>query len=331
MREEVKKDKKIENRKAPKGAKSKKKLTGRTWGIIFVIMFLVLYGIIYVVPKVSDIFLQTYSAEYGTLESSFQVQCIFVRDERVYRADAEGSVQRHIEGGTLVRNGSHIVTVAGTNYYNGERGTVSYRYDGYETRVTSADMAQLTKSFFEGYSASEGSVKAMNTGTVQTDQPVFKIIDNKEWFLVCWIPTEEAAKLEPGQAVKIKIDEADKESLEMKVVSLTNQGGEYQTILSCNRTYKDFDKYRVKECTIITFGANGIILETNSIVEKDGVKGVYVVDKLGDANFVPVSILFSYGEKTVVVKNYFYDSQGYSVATVKNYDEVLKEPQNPPA
>ena len=48
------------------------------------------------------------------------------------------------------------------------------------------------------------------------------------------------------------------------------------------------------------------------------------MDKYGEANFVPVSILSSADGKTVVVKNYFYDSKGNSVETVKSYDVVLK-------
>ena len=67
-----------------------------------------------------------------------------------------------------------------------------------------------------------------------------------------------------------------------------------------------------------------ILLETDSIKEEDGVKGVYVINKLGDAVFTPVSILSSYQGQTVVEKNYFYDSEGEYVETVENYDEILK-------
>ena len=95
-------------------------------------------------------------------------------------------------------------------------------------------------------------------------------------------------------------------------------------ILSSNHTYEGFDKERIQEFTIITSSNSGIILETDSISEKKGKKGVYVIDKYGDANFVPINILSSSGNKTVVTKNYFYDSEGNSVATVKSYDIILK-------
>ena len=52
---------------------------------------------------------------------------------------------------------------------------------------------------------------------------------------------------------------------------------------------------------------------------------MYVINKLGKAVFTPVSILSSYEGKTVVEKNYYYDSEGQYVETVESYDEVLKQ------
>ena len=91
-----------------------------------------------------------------------------------------------------------------------------------------------------------------------------------------------------------------------------------------NRYYKSFDRYRLKECALITSNQSGILLETDSIVESEGQKGVYVVDKLGNYNFTPIKILEQDGDVTVVEKNYFYNEEGISVETVKNYDKILR-------
>ena len=97
-----------------------------------------------------------------------------------------------------------------------------------------------------------------------------------------------------------------------------------RVILSCNRYYRDFDRYRIRRCALITANTSGILLETDSIVEEDGQKGVYVVDKLGNYNFTPVRILDQNGNVTVVEKNYFYDAEGKTTETVSNYDEILR-------
>ena len=101
-----------------------------------------------------------------------------------------------------------------------------------------------------------------------------------------------------------------------------------KVIFSTNRIYEDFDKYRVKECSITAKSSSGIIINTDSIVEKDGVQGVYTIDKYGKENFTPIEIYSTQGDKTVVARNYFYDAEGYPVETIKNYDEVLKNGKN---
>ena len=49
-----------------------------------------------------------------------------------------------------------------------------------------------------------------------------------------------------------------------------------------------------------------------------------MVDKFNNENFVPVNILSSQGEKTVVEKNFFHDQDGNRVETISAYDEILK-------
>ena len=57
---------------------------------------------------------------------------------------------------------------------------------------------------------------------------------------------------------------------------------------------------------------------------KNAMTAYFTKDKFGNYNFTPVSILASDKGVTVVEKNYYYDDEGKTVATVKNYDEILK-------
>ncbi|MBR5258662.1 MAG: hypothetical protein IKV51_06920, partial [Clostridia bacterium] len=76
---------------------------------------------------------------------------------------------------------------------------------------------------------------------------------------------------------------------------------------------------------IITAQKTGIILETGSIVEVDGQKGVYVVNKYGDYVFTPIRIISVVGDKTVVESHTFYDSEtDTTYYTVNNYDSIKK-------
>lgn len=302
--------------------KTKIKFTTRTKVIILIALFFVLYSIIYIVPKVSDIFTVTYSAQYGTLEDSFKTDCVIIRDEKVFKSQTSGNVDRKADAGDLLRAGRTIVTVGGREHKTDMKGLVSYYYDGYESQLTPEKIDSLSKSFVSSFKEASGEVKPTAKGSVESGTPVYKIIDNKRWYLVCWVDKETSERIKEGSNLNVVFDEDTR--IQMTVDSVKKQDGNYQMVFSCNRNYNDFDKYRILECTVISSSNSGIILETDSICEKDGKKGVYVVDKYGEANFVPISILSSADGKTVVVKNYFYDSKGNSVATVKSYDIVLK-------
>lgn len=290
--------------------------------LIFAALFAVFYIMIYIVPTVSDIFKQTYIAEYGTLDSSRQAECIIVRDEKAYKTSSSGSVDRVREAGELVKAGSHIVSVGSTAMYNESIGIVSYYYDGYEDSITPENMDKLSQSFFKEFDDKVGVHKA-GTGSVESGATVFKIIDRTKWYLVFWLDKDDADIFEEGADVLVNFGED--EELQMSVFSMAKDGSKIKFVLVCDRMYEDFDKHRIVDCVITARSNSGIIINTDSIVEVDGVQGVYVVDKYGKENFKPIQIYSTQGNKTVVAKNYFYDSEGYPVETVKNYDEILKQ------
>jgi len=67
-------------------AKKTTKGTRRTI-FIYLLILVVFYVVIYIVPQVSDIFVETYTAEYRALQVEDKTTCLFVRNETVYRAD----------------------------------------------------------------------------------------------------------------------------------------------------------------------------------------------------------------------------------------------------
>lgn len=296
-------------------------MTTKKGVLIFLALFVFFYILIYIVPTVSDIFTQTYIAEYGTLEMSQEANCVIVRNEEAYKTQVAGTVDRVSEAGEIVKAGSHVLSVGSTAIYNEKIGIVSYYYDGYESKINSENMTKLGEDFIKEFKESPGVQKAVS-GNAQAGNTVFKIIDRTQWYLAFWTDKEESEVFQVGEAVTV--DFGDDSEVQMEVSSITKQGQRMQIILSCDRIYEDFDRYRVKECTITAQSSNGIIINTDSIVEKDGVQGVYVVDKYGKENFTPIQIYSTQGDKTVVAKNYYFDSEGYPVETVKNYDEILK-------
>lgn len=296
-------------------------MTTKQGVLIFVALFAIFYVLIYVVPTVTDIFTQTYIAEYGTLEESREVQCVIVRDEVPYKANTAGKVDRVAAPSELVKANRHIVSVGKNAMYNKEIGLISYYYDGYESKLTPETMGTLTEEFFDTYKDTEGVQKAVS-GTAEAGDVVFKVVDRAKWYVVCWLDEEDEEKFSVGSSVNV--DFGDDKSVKMSVDSIVKQGKRIKVTLCTDRYFDDFTKERVLDCKLSVRSSTGIIINTDSIIKVKGQKGVYVIDKYGKENFTPVQIYYTQGDKTVVAKNYFYDSEGYPVETVKNYDEILK-------
>ncbi len=327
-------------------------------GLLWIMAVILLYLIIYVAPGVTDIFVESYIAEYGTVEVEQEIDYLCVRNERVHTSDNTGSVKRLIEAGNLVRNNSKIASVGGMNYYSRIRGIVSYVYDGLEKTYSSETLYDIKQEDVTG-TPSKGvephSVKSCASKTAEPGNPIYKIVDNSAWYFVGFLSAEELKPLTAGQSVRIRISENDKLTLPFRVLdieapeetgaeseSADKEDGEesaektenedaaevekkYRIILVCDRHYEDFDKLRFGKAKIITSRKTGIILESSSVVTEDGRKGVYVLNKYNNYVFTPISIIAETGDVTIVENRVFYDAASDTmVNTVKNYDSVKK-------
>ncbi len=310
----------MEKRKTTKGTK---KIV-----VIYLLIVIALYVFIYVVPQLSDMFVETYTAQYGTLEIKDQVTCLFIRDEKVYTADVSGTVQRHAERGDLMQIYSKIVSIGDTAYYSDMKGIISYYYDGYEDTLTPDNMTSITYSRLKKIQESEDQMVEATSSKAASGDVLFKVIDNQSWYLLCWIDDENIEKYSEGKTVTVDFCDGDGDEdgtrVTMEIDQIINQKDGNLVILSCTRYYKDFDAYRFKECSVITTSQNGILLETSSIVQVDGVDGVYVVDDYGNYSFKPFKVLAQDGDVTVVTSGSYYDDDGNTVTTISNYAEVLR-------
>ena len=80
--------------------------------------------------------------------------------------------------------------------------------------------------------------------------------------------------------------------------------------------------------TVVARADEGLIVRNESIVEKNGVQGVYVVDKNDREHFTQVKIISTDGTCSVLKDTTFYDDEGNQVMTVDVYDTVLRHPEN---
>lgn len=313
--------------------------------LIFLIAVIALYVVIYIVPTVTGALVSSYVVEYGELKTEDNTTGYFVRNEKVYLAGETGKTNVYIKEGTLVRRGTAIMEVSASGdgsvaskyedlltrlgksgetasgYKVNPGGVVSYYADGYEGKLTPTNMEKENLAYYS--KLSQDDVLDLSRKKVSKGEPVFKIVDRTKWYLVCYIDKSSADRYAEGDSVTVEFED---DSVETTVYSIKNQDGKTRVILESINYYKKFAQLRNAQVSLVTADTMGLIIENSSITEKKGVKGVYVKNKTNDYNFVPIQVIATNGEKSIVSKSSYYDAKGNLVETIDTYDEVLKKP-----
>lgn len=324
----------------------------RRYVYIFILILIALYIIIYVVPKVTGAFETTEILEAGTLQGTEETVCYFVRDESVYEAGTAGSLKYAIAEGTHVRKGTKVAFLTAENRKSDtdkkkkketsqyedmitrlsdqvirtmdckaqSSGIVSYYIDGYESFFTPDKLESLK---YEDVKELEIEAKDTTRKSTLEKEPIFKISDNDNWYLVCWVEAASVARYEVGNSVTIQLAAGD---VKATVENIIEAGDQWKIIFRSNRYYKDFSKSRMEKTRIVTQDYSGLIAENSSITTKDGQPGVMVRQTDGEYVFTRVKILARSGDYSVLKDETFIDEQGNTVNTVKVYDEILKKP-----
>ena len=88
---------------------------------------------IYIIPSVTGALISSYTAEYGELKVSDETTGYIVRNETVYLASSGGEINRYIEEGSLVRQGTSVMEING-----GSGEEISSEYTDLLTRLGDA-------------------------------------------------------------------------------------------------------------------------------------------------------------------------------------------------
>ena len=346
--------------------------------VLFLLALIALAVIIYVIPGVTGMLVETYTAQYGELEIYDDTVVYFVRDEDVYAADQAGDVNRLATEGELLRPYTAVVEVTGTysessvdtgeggaetQGESGDRlteiknnlgtamksglgyrlesgGIVSFFVDGYEETLVPGAIDSLNKTSLEEIRQSSVADCGLK---VRSGYPVFKVVNNIGWRIVTYIQKSHEDNYYEGKEVDVTFFQRDEENdgefpdlskvdpLENKVTMIVEtkryEGDYIKLVLKSSRFFGGIGKYRVCNGRIVSQDVSGLLIENGSIIEENGVKGVYVKNKIGKYDFVPVRIYGSNDTTTVIADTYFYDANGEYTKTVSPFEDVLRSPE----
>ena len=318
--------------------------------ILYLAVLVLLYIVVFQMPKVSDKFETTQVLENGTLEVSCEAKGYVVKDEAVGLAEKTGTMEYKVEDGTVVKKGTTIVDISEPKESNKESevkskyeenlgllkgydlvgetskapisGVLSMSIDGGEKYFCSSNIDKITKEEAENFSLNEMD---LSREKVNKGEPIFKISDDDNWYILCWISKEDAAKYEEGQKVRVTIGE---DSMDARVESIKQEGELFKMVIYLNVFYQDFTSARTVDVTVVQSNTVGLIVDNECIIEKDGQQGVYVKTKDGDTYFRPIKVKITDGTQSVIYESIYVNDKYEQVETVRVYQEVLRDPQS---
>ncbi len=331
------------------------KITKKTKSILlgYIALLVLLYLIIYTLPKVTDAFETTQVLEPGTLTVSRNAEGFLVKDEAVVTAESTGTIEFLIDEGTVVKKGTRLVEIEETSSENGENKTVRGRYKPYLNNLINYEkLSSGTEAPISGvYSRHiDGGEKYFNTGNLDNirkekageinikdlnlyrtavvkGEPVFKISADDHWYIVCWMEPEDARPYQEGLAVDLQLPAGSvKATVASNAREKTSGAPGNRVVFYLNAYYEEFSTARKVDMTIVISNNAGLIVDNECITEEDGVAGVYVVTKNNEYLFKPIKVKATDGKQSVIYDGTFNNDKYEQVTTVNVYDEVVKNP-----
>lgn len=313
---------------------------------IYAAAVIILGLLIYAVPKVTDVFETTEILEVSTLRVEEEATCYFVRSESVYVAASAGTAEYTIEEGTHIRKGTKVLkfkadsgggqeprskydeilenngknVIKSSSMEAQSSGVLCYSADGYESKLTPDTMEDFTWADAQDIKADPVELKEKK---IYKSEPIFKICDNDNWYLVCWVESASVGRYEVGSDLSIQLPDG---TVDVTVQSVTQDGDRWRIIFWSNHYYETFAQSRVEDGLLISKDYTGLIVKNSSIMTKDGKMGVMVLQKNGEYEFTRINVIASDGEYSALTENTFTDEDGKTVNTVQVYDEILKHP-----
>ncbi|WP_113675073.1 HlyD family efflux transporter periplasmic adaptor subunit [Vallitalea guaymasensis] len=144
-------------------------------------------------------------------------------------------------------------------------GVISYRIDGYEN--FSIDNLDI-QSLFDF--KSEEEIYTYKQETIKKDSPLFKIIDNDKWYVVCEMKDDLTDFIQGKDNISINIIEKDV-TIKTKVYDIVQKNKKEYLILEIDR-YFDLIKNRKIKFRVVYEQYDGIKIPKTAVAEKEFIR-----------------------------------------------------------
>jgi len=200
---------------------------------------------------------------------------------------------------------------------------VSYYGDGWEKKVTPDNIQTLQKSVIE---RAPGEAVDLTRQFVKAGEPVYRITNNNLWRVAFWIENGDKTILDKYKIGRKLTIDLGTTRVRSKVEFSEPRGRDIFVVLSSDMYYRDLDKYRVHDISVVFSEVSGAVIEKKDVKLKNGKAGVYVKQQSGTFKWVPIKIFKESGNRYLIAETFFEDGVGNRIQTIRYYDEIMSDP-----
>ncbi len=212
------------------------------------------------------------------------------------------------------------------SYYSNISGILSYNIDGLEKIFTVENMLNITP---DKYKIIEGNTYKVEDDTkIEYGQPMFKICDNFSWYILVKLDNEGINCFKEGKNVNIRVCKT-KDILKARIFKIIEGNNESVVVLNLNSYLHKYYNDRYLDIEIIKQKYEGLKIHNKSIIERNGLHGVYIKNLNNVVFFRPIKVVGKNEDYTIVeegvkriIKININGKEEY-VRTLSMYDDVF--------
>lgn len=209
-------------------------------------------------------------------------------------------------------------------YYSQIPGVISYKIDGLENIYTPQGILDITPdkfNYIEGDAIDNSTIE-----TVKYGHPIYKIINNYEWYLMVKIDNKYEKDIETKKSFLISFG-TEKKPIKGKVVKVNNEKNHMVVIFKFNEEFSDYYDKRYMDVTIILNRSQGLKVPNSAIDHRNGSKGVYTKNVSNLIKFRPIEIVAEDDKYAIVKEGYIIkektEGEVDKIQTLLLYDQII--------
>lgn len=212
---------------------------------------------------------------------------------------------------------------SGSEYINATvSGTVSYKVDGLEEKLTPNSLDSLTEEYLKSLNLKTGEI-------ISTSEEKGKIVNNYYCYIATVLNSDEAKNADINDNVKLKLSTGDEIKASIEYIA-EQESGKRIIVFKITKCIDKLIDYRKISFEVIWWSADGLKVPNSSILRENDI--TYIIRKrAGYSDKIPVKVLKE-SKNYSIIENYTsleLKELGYIAEEIKNmktiglYDQIL--------